>query len=160
MPLMSSSKTRASSRRAGLRGSPGGDLQAGLTSRQTEELKKRLIDLQGEIRRALSGRATAFHVAAQNESLIKGDDAEVAEKQRLNNAQLQELDMLKNRLELVERALLKMAEGVYGICEETDEAIGFERLKVIPWARFAVNVQEKMERRYRDFRHLRGSLTA
>ncbi len=93
-----------------------------------------------------------FNTQAHNESLIKGDDAEVAEKQRQSNAALQEMDMLKNRLILVERALKKIEHGVYGICEETEEPIGFERLSVIPWARYGVKVQELREMKLREYR--------
>jgi RNA polymerase-binding transcription factor DksA len=105
-----------------------------------------------EIKGALEDKSSTFNIAAHTESVIKGDDAEVAEKQRASNAALQELDILKTRLLLVRRALAKMEAGVYGICEETEEPIGYERLSVVPWARFAVHVQEKHERHMRDFR--------
>lgn len=123
-----------------------------LTKTQANELKFRLEGLKEEIRAQLAGIAENFNASSQNESLIKGDDAEVAEKQRQSNAALQEMDMLKNRLILVERALKKMEQGLYGICEETDEPIGYERLCVIPWARYGVKVQEMRERRLRDYK--------
>jgi len=124
----------------------------GLTASQVEELEKRLLSLKGEIKAALGGKTDLFNTQAHNESLIKGDDAEVAEKQRQSNSALQEMDMLKNRLILVERALKKIEHGVYGICEETEEPIGFERLSVIPWARYGVKVQELREMRLREYR--------
>ena len=51
------------------------------------------------------------------------------------------------RLEDVEDALQKLADGTYGLCEESDEPIGIPRLRAAPWARFAVTAQERMERR-------------
>lgn len=126
--------------------------QAGLSASQLRVLEDRLIELKNEIKESLASKSDVFNTQAVNESLIKGDDAEVAEKQRQSNAALQELDMLKNRLLLVERALKKIEHGVYGICEETEEPIGYERLIVIPWARYGVKVQELRERRLRDFR--------
>ena len=65
---------------------------------------------------------------------------------------MQELDILKTRLKLVQRALDKISEGDYGVCEETEEPIGFERLSVVPWARYSVHVQEMRERKMREFR--------
>lgn len=129
-----------------------GKFQVGLNFTQIQTLEGRLIELKNEITTALESKSDIFNNQAINESLIKGDDAEVAEKQRQSNAALQEMDMLKNRLLLVERALKKIDHGVYGICEETEEPIGFERLIVIPWARYGVKVQEMRERKLRDFR--------
>jgi DnaK suppressor protein len=126
--------------------------QFGLTASQIEELEQRLKSLREEIKAALGGKTDLFNAQAHNESLIKGDDAEVAEKQRQSNSALQEMDMLKNRLILVERALKKIEHGVFGICEETEEPIGFERLSVIPWARYGVKVQELREMRLREYR--------
>lgn len=133
-------------------GKAAGKYQVGLSASQLRVLEDRLIELKNEIKEALASKSDVFNTQAINESLIKGDDAEVAEKQRQSNAALQEIDMLKNRLLLVERALKKMEQGVYGICEETEEPIGYERLIVIPWARYGVKVQELRERRLRDFR--------
>lgn len=126
--------------------------QLGLSATQIEELEQRLLALRGDIKAALGGKTDLFNTQAHNESLIKGDDAEVAEKQRQSNSALQEMDMLKNRLILVDRALKKIEHGVYGICEETEEPIGFERLAVIPWARYGVKVQELRELRLREYR--------
>lgn len=123
-----------------------------LNAKQVRELETRLQRLKVELTAALDGRAGTFDTSHLNESLIKGDDAEVAEKQRMSNATLQEIEFIKSRLRLVERALRKLGEGVYGICEETEEPIGFERLSVVPWARFAVHVQEMRERKMRDFK--------
>lgn len=125
----------------------------GLTREQKRDLEKRLYGLKDELRMSIDEKANLVVNTAQlSESLIKGDDAEVAEKQRVSNAALQELDILKNRLTLVERAIAKMNAGFYGICEETEEPIGYERLMVVPWARYSVHVQEIRERKLREFR--------
>lgn len=124
----------------------------GLSKKQVRELSDRLQELRKEFAEKINGKAGTFQVGIDAESLIKGDDAEVAEKQRASNAALQELDFLKNRLALVERALMKIERGGYGICEETEEPIGYERLSVVPWARYSVHVQELRERRLREFK--------
>lgn len=125
---------------------------SGLTLAQLKNLKLRLCEIREELLRSVQVKTQ--HVLSfgfELESTLKGDDAEVAEKQRLSNANLQELDFLKSRLALVDRALLKMSENCYGLCEESEEPVGFERLQVVPWARFSIKVQEKREIRSREF---------
>lgn len=39
----------------------------------------------------------------------------------------------------VERALDKLADGSYGICDDCGEAIGEERLEAIPWATLCIS---------------------
>ncbi|MEZ4815119.1 MAG: TraR/DksA family transcriptional regulator [Bdellovibrionota bacterium] len=125
---------------------------SGLNLTQLKMLKMRLTELREEILRSIETKTQhVLRHAIELENTLQGDDAEVAEKQRLSNANLQEMEFLKSRLMLVDRALLKMREGVYGICEETEEPIGFERLHVVPWARFSIKVQEKREIRSREF---------
>src|SRR5262249_45452329 len=46
----------------------------------------------------------------------------------------------------IDRALAKMAEGTYGLCEGTDEPIGYSRLRLRPWTRYSVEYQEELER--------------
>jgi DnaK suppressor protein len=123
-----------------------------LSLAQLKQLKLKLSEIRDELTRSVELKTQAvINHAYVLENTLQGDDAEVAEKQRLSNANLQELDFLKSRLQLIDRALLKMKEGCYGICEETEEPIGFERLQVVPWARFSIKVQEKREIRSRDF---------
>ncbi len=123
-----------------------------LSLAQLKQLKLKLTEIKDELTRSVELKTQAvINHAYVLENTLQGDDAEVAEKQRLSNANLQELDFLKSRLQLIDRALLKMKEGCYGICEETEEPIGFERLQVVPWARFSIKVQEKREIRSRDF---------
>ncbi len=125
---------------------------SGLTLAQLKVLKMKLGELRDELLRSIDTKTQ--HVLNHDFELantLQGDDAEVAEKQRLSNSNLQELDFLKSRLQLVDRALLKMRENAYGICEETEEPIGFERLQVVPWARFSIKIQERREIRSREF---------
>lgn len=125
---------------------------SGLHLAQLKMLKLRLTEIREEIVRSIDTKTQhILRHAIELENTLQGDDAEVAEKQRLSNANLQEMEFLKSRLSLVERALMKMREGVYGICEETEEPIGFERLQVVPWARFSIKVQERREIRSREF---------
>ena len=49
-------------------------------------------------------------------------------------------------LQMVERALSSISEGIYGDCEECGEPINERRLEAVPWARTCIACQEKLER--------------
>ncbi|NJN14433.1 MAG: TraR/DksA family transcriptional regulator [Planctomycetes bacterium] len=42
-------------------------------------------------------------------------------------------------------ALLRLREGTYGICEGTGEAIGRPRLEAIPYTRYSIDYQRRVE---------------
>lgn len=46
---------------------------------------------------------------------------------------------MKDTLPEIERALIKIKQGTYGMCELTGEEIDLKRLRAVPWAR--VNIQ-------------------
>lgn len=49
-------------------------------------------------------------------------------------------------LRQIERALEKINEGTYGICDITGEAIPMARLEALPYAAMTVKAQEKFEK--------------
>src|SRR5260221_12293627 len=51
-----------------------------------------------------------------------------------------------NVLRQVERALDKIADGTYGVCDITGEEIPFARLEAVPYATMTVKAQEKFEK--------------
>jgi DnaK suppressor protein len=55
---------------------------------------------------------------------------------------------LKRRLGLVERALAKIEEGTYGLCDATGEPIPRERLEAVPEAVYTVEAQKSREARW------------
>jgi DnaK suppressor protein len=63
---------------------------------------------------------------------------------RAVNLQLtsQEFSILKQ----IERALQKIEEGNYGVCDVTGEEIPMPRLEAIPYATMTVKAQEKLEK--------------
>lgn len=52
----------------------------------------------------------------------------------------------RERLLLIEEALQRVADGTYGRCVLCGEPIPLDRLWLVPWARYGVGVQEKIER--------------
>ncbi len=47
-------------------------------------------------------------------------------------------------------AIKRMDEGTYGLCEETEEPIGFKRLSASPWTRLSLEAQQDFERRNKN----------
>lgn len=55
----------------------------------------------------------------------------------------------------IDEALRRIEAGTYGICEATGQPIEYERLKVLPFARYCVAAQAELEKgkpRFRPFR--------
>ena len=48
-------------------------------------------------------------------------------------------------LQMVENALSRIREGVFGQCISCGEEINAKRLEAVPWTRYCINCQEKME---------------
>jgi RNA polymerase-binding protein DksA len=45
----------------------------------------------------------------------------------------------------IDAAILRIENGTYGVCEESGDPIGKNRLKVVPWARLCIECQRKAE---------------
>lgn len=52
----------------------------------------------------------------------------------------------QNVIREIDRALERIEEGTYGICEGSGDKIPKARLDALPWARYTVQYQEKLER--------------
>jgi DnaK suppressor protein len=56
----------------------------------------------------------------------------------------------KSILEEVQHAIERMDDGEYGTCMECGEKISKKRLDAVPWARFCVPCQERVEQGLRE----------
>jgi RNA polymerase-binding transcription factor DksA len=74
------------------------------------------------------------------------DEADSATDEFDHDLTLAQLSVEQNALYEVTRALRRIAEGTYGICEETGRAIPGARLKAVPWTRFTREVEERLEK--------------
>lgn len=52
----------------------------------------------------------------------------------------------REKLDLIDEALERIDEGTFGICEDCGEKIAEGRVKVMPFARFCVACQNKIEK--------------
>jgi len=106
---------------------------------------EQLRTLQGQLvaeRTRLLQRAGLESVDANEEPSDLQDKAR-SEVHRRDELALSDRD--RARLFEVDAALARIADGVYGICEETGEPIPFRRLQVEPTTRYTVEALELLE---------------
>ncbi len=112
-----------------------------LTPAQEKELIQILEDTRSELQDKLKKRrgGTTAEQTPGDEADLASEDAEISLETRL-------MDRDAKLLREVERALEKVQAGTYGLCEGTDEPIGYARLKLRPWTRYSVTYKEELER--------------
>lgn len=101
-----------------------------------EEEKKRIIDLYENDLKA-GQQSSDFGT----EDLV--DQANAAWNREFNFALS---DGERKQLLLIEGALQRLEDGTYGYCLHSGEPIALPRLEAVPWARYTVDVQEKIEK--------------
>jgi DnaK suppressor protein len=114
----------------------------GLTLEQTENLQQRLA---GE-RENITGRLAQRRAALARSVSREPDESDWASSSADQSLLARLTDRDSKLLVEVDRALGKLREGGYGLCELTGDPIGFDRLWVRPWARHAVASKEQVER--------------
>lgn len=75
------------------------------------------------------------------------DEVDVATRHTEQAYLMRYADKERKLLREIDHALAKMKAGEYGMCEGTEEPIGFARLTVRPWTRYSVEHKEMLERR-------------
>jgi DnaK suppressor protein len=113
-----------------------------LSIEQTERLRQRLMDERESITGRLSKRRAALARSMSREA----DDSDWASSSADQSLLARLTDRDSKLLHEVERALGKLRDGTYGLCELTGDPIGVERLLVRPWARHAAASKEQVER--------------
>jgi DnaK suppressor protein len=113
-----------------------------MEKKRLEQFKKRLEMRQQELRRLVSrnvqdGRA-ADEQAAQDiaDKAANSYTKEFLFHQSNNDRQL---------LQLVEEALSRIREGSYGECVNCGNELNAKRLEAVPWTRYCIACQEKVE---------------
>lgn len=78
-----------------------------------------------------------------------GDILDSVSEERTRELEMILTDREKKKLKQIDDALDRIEEDTYGLCEECGVKIPKPRLKVMPFARFCVDCQEKSEREER-----------
>jgi DnaK suppressor protein len=109
-----------------------------------DEMKALLLKAKDEI---LAGINKAMKSGSEtNTGEPTGDIYDQASSERDRELGLLLNDRERDKLRQIDEALLRIADGEYGICEECEEEIPLGRLKVMPFARFCVRCQSDMEK--------------
>lgn len=115
---------------------------AGLTAEQVEALHQALLR---ERMRVVEGFDRHLHEAL-TDAVVMPDETDMAQRSTEQAYLIRFADKERKLLQEIDRALEKMRDGDYGVCEGTEEAIGYKRLELRPWTRYSVAYKEQIER--------------
>jgi DnaK suppressor protein len=118
---------------------------AELKLEEVAKLRKALLEARDAIE---ARRAAQANVALPTEANL-ADEMDLASRDQDMGFALILADKDQSLGAEIEAALKRMDDGSYGVCEGTDEPIGFRRLEARPWTRFSVGYQEQIEREER-----------
>jgi len=81
-----------------------------------------------------------------------GDEIDLAQSSFLSSMAYLQRDRNNNQITLLDEALGKIKNEIYGICEECNEEISKKRLDVYPEARYCIRCAENIEKENKSFR--------
>ncbi len=115
---------------------------AKLSKTEVQGLYQQLVNERNHV---LSG--FDHHVTeALEDGDVLADEIDIAQRSTDQAWLFRLADKERKKLIEIEAALEKMRSGEYGLCEGTDEPIGFKRLEIRPWTRYSVGYKELLER--------------
>jgi DnaK suppressor protein len=114
-----------------------------MDKKKLDQFKKRLEERQQEMRKAVS-RTEQDGRAADSETAQ--DIADKAANSYNKEFLFHQSNNERQLLAMVEGALDRIRNGTFGQCISCAEEINTKRLEAVPWTRFCINCQEKMER--------------
>lgn len=116
-----------------------------LNKKEIEQFKTRLVQMRKQITSSIQGTKEEVKELDQSKGYSQHqadegtDDFGRTVSLELSN---KEMSILKQ----IDRALEKIDDGTYGICDISKEPIAKARLDAIPYAAMTVQSQEKMEK--------------
>ena len=116
---------------------------------QVEYFRQKLLRWRAELLREADGTLASLSEGGIHEADIT-DRASVETDRAL---ELRTRDRARKLISKIDQALVRIDNGTYGYCEETDEPIGIRRLEARPIATMSIEAQERherMERVHRD----------
>lgn len=117
-------------------------VDAKLTKQELNWLYNKLVE---EKSRVLGNFENRVDNALAEEDVL-ADEIDIAQRSTDQAWLFRMADKDRKLLIEIEAALEKMHTGEYGVCEGTDEPVGFKRLELRPWTRYSVGYKEMLER--------------
>ena len=106
-------------------------------------IKDMLVKMRGELVQEIGRRTKATTEAGAQDI---GDILDSVSEERTRELDMILTDREKRKLHQIDEALDRIEENTYGLCEDCGVKIPKARLKVLPFAKFCVECQEKNER--------------
>jgi DnaK suppressor protein len=111
-----------------------------MPNNDVRKLQARLLQDRSEVLKTITNR-DGIQIERAPDTLDEIQNA------ALRDLAVRHLDLEAQRLRAIEKALKRMEDGVYGVCEECEEAINPKRLNALPSAALCVRCQEQEEAR-------------
>lgn len=115
----------------------------GLNRAFVDGQKEKLETLRVELKRMISGMSEDEQDRAEEEETSQFDGGDMSQQMFTREMDATIGEQSEGRLGDVERALEKIEEGTYGVCDDTGDEIPKGRLEAIPEAIRTVDAQEK-----------------
>ena len=113
-----------------------------MEKKKVEQFKKRLESRQQELRRVVS-RTEQDGRSADEE--VAQDIADKAANSYTKEFLFHQSNSERQTLQLVESALERIRSGAFGQCISCGNDINVKRLEAVPWTRYCIACQEKVE---------------
>lgn len=110
-----------------------------------DKFKKRLEEMRKQLTQSLKG-STADVKTPEESTGYSQHQADQGTDDFDRTISLEVTSREYNLLKQVDRALQKIEEGTYGICDVSGEEIPLPRLEAIPYATMTVKAQSKLEK--------------
>jgi DnaK suppressor protein len=113
---------------------------------RTEKLRKFLLGLREKILSEAKAEI-AKYIKGETKQIVETalDDGDWSVVDLAEDISLRQLSTHRENLMKVDEALRKIDQGTYGICEECGEPITEERLRILPFAIYCRECQERKE---------------
>ncbi|MCS7203740.1 MAG: TraR/DksA C4-type zinc finger protein [Thermodesulfovibrio sp.] len=111
-----------------------------------DRLKKMLNKMKEQILQEAKEEIRKFQTAERRQIIeTVMDDADLSVIDLSEDISLKQLSAHRDVLKKIEQALRKLDEGTYGVCEMCGDEIPEERLKILPFAIYCRDCQERIE---------------
>jgi DnaK suppressor protein len=116
-----------------------------LKKNEIAQFKKKLIELRSQLLLTLKGATKEVTEPVESKGYSQ-HQADEGTDDFVKNINLEVSSKEQTILRQVDRALEKIEEGTYGICDLSGEEIPLKRLEAVPYATMTVKAQDQFEK--------------
>jgi DnaK suppressor protein len=116
-----------------------------LKKNEIVHFKKRLLEMRAQLMKAVQGTKEAVTQPDEAKGYSQ-HSADEGTDDFVKNINLEVTNKEFGVIRQIDRALEKIEEDTYGVCDITGEEIPVKRLEAVPYATMTVKAQEKFEK--------------